>query len=503
MVSQHDDTLLIFRIDRIACAVPADSVQAIVLPPEHLTHPPGSDRGRPGIFRHQEHVYAVVDLHQRFGLDCPRRGNGRLLLYENGPRRHALWVDKVEELLRSEAGTYTTLPRYLPRELFHSGFLYRNEIVLCTTLDALLAMRDAAPIQCHLEQLREQEQERKREQPASSAPPESPKPVMPEIKARPRVEKKAPLPVAPAAKRAAAAPVPPPKPRQARPAPAPITARKITPPATRVERPAAVPQRDAPPQPEVHTHSVNISDNGNDSRLPLLLLLLLTLGGIATGLYLLWPEPAKVRPLPVYTPPPPRPLPTPLAQAVAPPLVPVSEQPVEMPEAVVVEAETPEPESPPPAEEAVDDKIEEKVEEPVIEAEAPPALQVEKDAEGMITLIIERKQLLKLERAIAPTKEVMVPAAREGTTPTAEKAIAPPVEEVEEEPLVPDADWPKPAPQIEPCDCIHIVVKGDTLWDIAKRYTHNALNYPVLARRSGIRDPHWIYPGDRVHLIIR
>lgn len=49
---------------------------------------------------------------------------------------------------------------------------------------------------------------------------------------------------------------------------------------------------------------------------------------------------------------------------------------------------------------------------------------------------------------------------------------------------------------------LHIVVKGDTLWHIAKRYIHNPYRYPELARLSNIKNPDLIYPGDRVKIII-
>ena len=47
----------------------------------------------------------------------------------------------------------------------------------------------------------------------------------------------------------------------------------------------------------------------------------------------------------------------------------------------------------------------------------------------------------------------------------------------------------------------HIVVAGDTLWDIAEHYLGNPYRYPNLARYSGIRNPNLIHPGDRVHII--
>ena len=50
-------------------------------------------------------------------------------------------------------------------------------------------------------------------------------------------------------------------------------------------------------------------------------------------------------------------------------------------------------------------------------------------------------------------------------------------------------------------EIIHIVVKGDTLWDIAGRYVQNPFRYPELARLSKIKNPDLIYPGNRVHII--
>jgi LysM repeat protein len=49
---------------------------------------------------------------------------------------------------------------------------------------------------------------------------------------------------------------------------------------------------------------------------------------------------------------------------------------------------------------------------------------------------------------------------------------------------------------------IHVVVKGDTLWHIARRYIRNPWRYPELARLSKIENPDLIYPGDRVRIII-
>ena len=48
---------------------------------------------------------------------------------------------------------------------------------------------------------------------------------------------------------------------------------------------------------------------------------------------------------------------------------------------------------------------------------------------------------------------------------------------------------------------VHIVVKGDTLWDISETYLHNPFLWPKLWQWNDyIMNPHFIYPGDEISL---
>ena len=48
---------------------------------------------------------------------------------------------------------------------------------------------------------------------------------------------------------------------------------------------------------------------------------------------------------------------------------------------------------------------------------------------------------------------------------------------------------------------VHVVRKGDTLWDICKQYFGNPWQWPkVWSYNPSITNPHWIFPGDQVHL---
>jgi hypothetical protein len=47
----------------------------------------------------------------------------------------------------------------------------------------------------------------------------------------------------------------------------------------------------------------------------------------------------------------------------------------------------------------------------------------------------------------------------------------------------------------------HIVERGDTLWDLSKRYLNNAFLWPqIWDKNRYITDAHWIYPGDPIIL---
>jgi LysM repeat protein len=58
---------------------------------------------------------------------------------------------------------------------------------------------------------------------------------------------------------------------------------------------------------------------------------------------------------------------------------------------------------------------------------------------------------------------------------------------------------PPPPPAAPPSPRTYVVVKGDCLWKIAQRFYGQGTLWPRIfdANRGQIKDPHWIYPGQR------
>lgn len=88
-------------------------------------------------------------------------------------------------------------------------------------------------------------------------------------------------------------------------------------------------------------------------------------------------------------------------------------------------------------------------------------------------------------------------AAQDATQGRQAKAPEPaPAEAVKIEAHSSRWDYPKEL-VVPPGKGLHIVVRGDTLWDLAGKNLGNPYSWPqIWELNKWIKDPHWIYPGD-------
>lgn len=93
--------------------------------------------------------------------------------------------------------------------------------------------------------------------------------------------------------------------------------------------------------------------------------------------------------------------------------------------------------------------------------------------------------------ALGLAAQAQEPAAKPETT--AAQASSEPVK------VAPHASrWDYPKEVTPPAGhTVHIVVRGDTLWDLGASYLGNPFSWPqIWELNKWVKDPHWIYPGD-------
>lgn len=495
MDADDQNALLLFRVGPACCCAPSRPVAGVVpLPPLH--RPPGSDALHPGVFRHGGHLVRVVDLGYGFGTPRPDSDTGRIIVTELPTGRFGFRVDDIIDVLEWPAEGWGNLPPPIPRTWFRRTLQHDGRLCLYTEFDRLAGMQGGGILREYLHALAPETK--------TPAPPDpvaepssgmdsgpAPAPAVtatepadadsqatapqpgPSSRQDPLVPPPVRKPPATAAK-SARRPPPPSRPT-APPSATPVRSRQAEssrPPARRNPPPGSAPAAPARPSPApAQTHAP--SPPGSGSLLSALLLMGLLMAGLGSGIwyaltYWLAPQPDRVSPaVPALPAAPPAAVSTPDGEShiqagtvPVPPSRPVAETPPEPPDLVAV---TTGPQPTPPA--------------PAYRAE------IRDDDEG-ITIVLHQ-----------PPPD---PAPQSAAGQTVIPDTGPPVPATQSPPV---RARKKAVPVIQR-EIVHVVVRGDTLWDIAARYVHDPFRYPELARLSHIRNPDRIYPGDRVRILV-
>ena len=149
-------SLLTFRVGPVLCCAPSLPVRSIITPPK-LTHPPGSDSSQPGIFKHGSHIVKVLDLRQKFGIDeAEQTQPGNLIITIFEKESFAFWVDQILDVFDFPTEGWGNLPAAIPRGVFTRTLLLNKKIHLYSEFEKLAMIQDLGYLKHYIQQLKEQ-----------------------------------------------------------------------------------------------------------------------------------------------------------------------------------------------------------------------------------------------------------------------------------------------------------------------------------------------------------
>jgi len=547
--------LLLFSVGPVACCADSLSIHRIIAPPENLVHLPGRTH-HPSIFRHESRLVSVVDVRALFGLtsESNKQSSEKLIIAEIEGALYGFWVDAVQTIISEQDGKWRLLPGVVPRTLFDAAFNYREQLVLHIDFQTLIHARAVPwvhrsglyPMGDAAEESETEKKEPSRPEPNAAENKnlaEEKKPVPTPRSSPPPPSHKSPVAhktetprSAPVIKRYSKEVV------RKSPVYSPHhglavvdkSEKPVTyPPATKAVRSEHPVSTEISKPNEMQMPEYSSEPLQRQSHIGQLAIWLLLLGfSFSMVLYYLWPQaetrPAKKSEQVVKT-----------QNRKMPKFVQVDEPIIEEPLQMVVPDE--------PVQEVMpveDSQEPEKNNDELSEERSESSLsEVSKEIDGphatieregnMVTITLIEGELPKEKTAqeesytkepVTETQaETQVEAESETIALQEEVQVADPQDqarEPEEDGAIqemsssskesvenvivlrsPSEDIQASAP-VTAREIIHVVVRGDTLWDIARRYIHDPFRYPELARLSNIKNPDLIYPGDRVRILI-
>ena len=523
-------SLLTFRIGPVLCCAPCLPVQSIIPPPK-LTHPPGSDSSQPGIFKHGKHIIKVLDLRQKFGVELSEQtqpGNLIITIFEN--ENFAFWVDQILDVFDFPTTGWGDLPAAIPRGVFSRTLLLNKKIHLYSEFEKLATINDLGYLKHYIQQLTENqnkevqsnEQQAKETKTKGSIinepiikklkikePKTNDKPVILESKKEPLVTKNTiqekPTEIktnlysyinTPVIKKdnntATASTISKPLEKNSTQT---IKPKMVNESHTKIKKPPFAEQtvnRNKLTKPTTKTtqtfKSINEKENikshlnktAEEESFPfgIIILFILILSSLGGGTYFLFSSMVS----------------SDYKETTNPPFV----QPTV--ESTFHETPYTEPDN---FQEtySVPNELNTEPEVHIKEKEDKPVDGIDKNEDIAYRADISQQDndiTITLHQPVesAESKHLEVAPQQLDELIIDEKPVASPdIKELQKEEL---KNIIKPEKIIK--EIIHTVVRGDTLWAIAKKYVNNPFLYPELARLSNIKNPHRIYPGNRVRI---
>lgn len=165
----QQQSLLTFRVGPVLCCAPSFPVRSIITPPK-LTHPPGTDPSSPGIFKHGSHIVKVLDLRQKFGIEQSEQTQpGNLIITVFEEESFAFWVDQILDVFDFPSEGWGALPAAIPRGVFSRTLLLNKKIHLYSEFEKLATINDLGYLKHYIQQLKKQQEEKETEQHQSTS----------------------------------------------------------------------------------------------------------------------------------------------------------------------------------------------------------------------------------------------------------------------------------------------------------------------------------------------
>jgi len=128
----HDNNaLLTYRVGPVLCCGSTLPIITITPPPTKLTHPPGTSTAEPGIFKHGSDIVHATDLRYHFGVkEEDWNQPGQIIITKDDKTTRGYFVDTIIDVIKFPDSGWGQLPPGLPRGIFSRTLLINKKIFL-------------------------------------------------------------------------------------------------------------------------------------------------------------------------------------------------------------------------------------------------------------------------------------------------------------------------------------------------------------------------------------
>jgi len=157
---QNSNALVLYKVGPVLVCSPTMPVESITIPPS-LNKFPGTNNAEPGVFKSMHGMVRVVDLRVRFGVDtADRKSPGRIIISEVTGGYAGFWVDEIEDVIAFPEKGWSQLPALVPREVFSRALIRDEGIRLYADLENLDKFKTTGYLRSHIESIKSAEAKR-------------------------------------------------------------------------------------------------------------------------------------------------------------------------------------------------------------------------------------------------------------------------------------------------------------------------------------------------------